>query len=520
MIGASILVSLLTLVAGLTSFVNQLVMARLFGASMDMDAYLIAISIPLFVSGVLSAVLSYSLVPVLMRHNADPVTYRRFAGLLLISLIVVALVIAGLGFIAAPLQIGTLGDSLSASAQRNAIQIARIAWLTVALTLVVGHLNAMHNAVRIFLLPVAVNILPLVGMIAAGLAFGSAYGPLAIAWGMFAGYLLAIPVLLRRTRSALDLSTQCLRSWKDVTEYLIRTPLMLLAMLCFTVYQSIDAYWAPQVGTGNLAYLGYSQRILIAVGSLVIAGPSAVLMPRLAEAHAEGRVTDLLHDTMRTVRTVIAFALPAALFISLLAEPLVRLCFERGAFDRQATRGVAGVLPLMMPGMIAMLCVVVLFRALFSRHDVMRAALLGILATVLYFALSGLLSHPLGVKGIALAYALSWWLVLTLTALSLWRGHRTLLLCRENRRFALRLIVSAAAMGVVVIGGRFWIDATGAGSGFLLLQLGLIAVVAGSVYFTVAIRILRIDDVRLIYDFLLSRIGAFLLRSNIGISRR
>jgi putative peptidoglycan lipid II flippase len=519
MIGSSILVSSLTLIAGLMSFLNQLVMARLFGASVDMDAYLIAISIPLFVAGVLSAVLSYSLVPALVAHKADPATYRRFAGLLLLCLIAVAMVIACAGFVAAPTQVGILGGSLPIQAQADAIRIARISWMTVGLTLVVGHLNAMHNADRFFLIPVTMAILPFVGMIVGGLAFGSSHGPLAIAWGMSAGYLLAIPALLLRSLPTLDLSTHCLRLWKDVAGYLIRAPLMLLAMLCFTVYQSIDAYWAPQVGTGNLSYLGYAQRILVGIGTLVIAGPSAVLMPRLAEAHAEGRVTDLLHDTARTVRGVIAFATPAAIFISLLAAPLVRLCFERGAFDHQTTLGVAGVLPVMMLGMVMMLCVVILFRALFSRHDFTRAALLGILATVSYFGLSGFLSQWWGVKGIAIAYAFSWSLVLVLAALSLWRGHIVLLLCRENRLFAGRLVVIAMAMAVVVIGGRYWINAPKIGSELLLLQLGLIAVLACMTYFTVAIRILKVDEVCIIYEFLFRKIAEHMPQYNSWFSR-
>jgi len=519
MIGSSILVSSLTLIAGFMSFLNQLVMARLFGVSVDMDAYLIAISIPLFVSGVLSAVLSYSLVPALVAHKADPVTYRRFAGLLLLSLIVVAMVIACAGFVVAPVQVGILGGSLPAHALADAIQIARISWLTVALALVVGHLNAMHNAARIFLLPVAVSMLPFVGMIVAGLAFGSEHGPLVIAWGMSAGYLLAIPALLLRSLPTFDFSTHCLRLWKDVAGYLIRTPLMLLAMLCFTVYQSIDAYWAPQVGTGNLSYLGYAQRILVGIGTLVIAGPSAVLLPRLAEAHAEGRNIDLLHDTARTMRAVFAFATPPAIFISLLAEPLVRLCFERGAFDHQATLGVAGVLPVMMLGMVMMLCVVILFRALFSRHDVTRASLLGILATVLYFALSGFLSQRWGVKGIAIAYALSWWLVQVLAALSVWQGHMALLLCRENRVFAVRMVVIALAMVVVAIVGRYWLNAFKVESGLLLLQLGLIAVLACLTYYTVAIRILKVDEVCIIYDFLIRKMEAHIPQCNSWFSR-
>lgn len=515
MIGSSILVSILTLLTGLVSFLNQLVMARLFGASMDMDAYLIAVSIPLLVSGVLSAVLSYSLVPALIMHKADHVTYRRFAGLLLISLIIVAIVIACAGAAAAPIQISILGGSLSGQAQDNAVQIARISWLTIVLTLVVGHLNAMHNAVRMFLPPVVASMLPFIGMIVAGLAFGAGHGPLAIAWGMLAGYLMAIPMLLRRILPELDLTTHCLLLWEDVAGFLRRTPAVLLAMLCFTVYQSIDAYWAPQTGTGNLAYLGYAQRILVAIGSLVIAGPSAVLMPRLSEAHAEGRATDLLHDTMRAVRTVIAFSMPAAILISLLAVPLIRLCFERGAFDSQATLGVASVLPLMMLGMIAMLCVVIQFRALFAKHDIVFASMLGALATALYFVMSWVLSRKLGIEGIALSYALTWWLVLSISALMLWRGHMEILLSKKNLVFSAKLALLAVLTSVVVMTGRLWIGDADSDVGRLFLQLCIVSMIAVIIYFSVAIRMLGIEDIRLIYAFLSSKCASLMPRPRI-----
>ena len=192
MIGSSILVSVLSLVAGIASFLSQLVVARLFGASVDMDAYLIAISIPLFVSGVCSAVFSYSLVPALIAHNTDSSAYMRFAGLLFLCVTAAAVVITCAGFAAAPLQIHVLGSSLPLEARCEAMRVARVSWLTVGLTLLVGYLGAMRNAARKFFLPAFLTISPFVGMIVAGLVFGSTWGPLSIAWGMFAGYLLAV----------------------------------------------------------------------------------------------------------------------------------------------------------------------------------------------------------------------------------------------------------------------------------------------------------------------------------------
>ncbi len=385
--------------------------------------------------------------------------------------------------------------------------------MTAGVIIIVGQLTAMHNAASRFLLPIFANMVPFVGMIVAGLVFAPTYGPLSVTWGMLLGFLLVIPLLLVYTFSAFDLSARCLMLWKDVARYLFRVPLIMLAMLCFTVFQAIDAYWAPQIGTGNLAYLGYSQRILVALGSLVIVGPSAVILPRLAQAYADGRIKDLLHDTLRAVRMVIAFSLLIALSVSMLAAPLVRLLFERGAFDMHATQGVAAIMPLMMTGMVAMLCVVMVFRALYAKHDIVRASLLGILITVLYFGLSGLLSQSFGVEGIALAYALSWWLVLLLSALILWRGYMKMIFCKENLTFIGQLIVLVVVTGIVVEAGKYWILESNVSMGLLILQLGVVAAAAATVYFTIAIRVLGMEDVRLIYIFISSKCAMFIPES-------
>lgn len=505
MLGSSILVSLASLLVSFVGFANQLVLARLFGASMSMDAYLIAASVPMLLSGILSAALGYSLVPALMVHKSDFAAYRRFSGLLLISLLMVSVLTSAVGFLAAPVQIGLLGDALSSAAKQQAVEIARVSWMATGVILIVDYLRGMHNAARRFLIPIFASMASQIGMILAGLAFGPTYGPLAVAWGMLAGFSLVIPVLLIQTLSELDFSTRCLVQLKDVAGYLYSTPLIMLAMLCFTVFQSVDAYWAPQVGTGSLAYLGYSQRILVALGSLVIVGPAAVMLPRLAEAYAMGRIKDMLHDTRRAVWMVLAFALPVALSVSVLAAPLVRLLFERGEFDHNATQGVAAILPLMMMGMMAMLCVVMVFRALFAKHDAVRASLLGMLAAILYFSLSGLLSQRFGVEGIALAYALTWWLVLFMSALMLWRGYLAMLFCIENLVFGGQLALLAVVMGVVLLAGKQWMITANADTGLLVLQLGVVAASAFAVYFTIAIRMLSIEGVQVVYIFLRSK---------------
>jgi putative peptidoglycan lipid II flippase len=279
-------------------------------------------------------------------------------------------------------------------------------------------------------------------------------------------------------------------------------------MLCFTAFQFTDAYWAPSTGTGNLAYLGYCQRILVAVGNLIIAGPAAVILTKLAASYAAGKTKDLIQDTMRAVRMVILFAMPIAVAVSILANPVVQLLFERGAFDQQATYGVALLLPWMMLGMIAMLCVVIIFKAFFAMQDINFAAMIGGLTTAIYFILAGFFSQRFGVVGISVAYAMTWWFILLICVATLWRGEIQQVFSQANMKFAKQLLILCFLTGCVVMIGDEWIVTTNAETWVKVIELGLVAVLSAIVYFTLAIRVLKVDEICIIYVFITSKLKA------------
>lgn len=507
MLKSSLVVNLATLLVSLVGFVNQIVLAKLFGASISMDAYLISLSAPMLVSGIVSAGIGYTTVPAMMIHKSNLEEYRRFSGLLLISLTAISAAISIAGFLAAPAQIAILGASLPSATQRQAIEIARLAWITAGVMIVAAYFKAVHNAANRLLLATAAGIVPFLTMIAAGLLFADSFGPVAVAWGMLLGFLLVIPLLWLHARSDIEISAKCLRLAKSVAEYLSRAPLILLAMLCFTVFQSIDAYWAPQIGTGNLAYLGYCHRLLVAIGNLLIVGPSAAILPRLAAAHADGRIDDLLRDSLRALRMVFVIAVPIALAVSVLATPIVQILFERGAFDHRATQAVAALLPPMMFGMAAMLCIVIVCRALFARHDNLWASMLGIFTTVLYFFFSAILSKKMGATGIALSYALTWWLMLALSIVILWRGHLDLFFRKETGLFVGRIAVLTGLTGAVLTVGAELIKLANTEGWMLLFLLGIVAVTVTGCFLFLAIRALRLEEIRLLYAFLISKLA-------------
>jgi putative peptidoglycan lipid II flippase len=438
-------------VLGLTTFVNQLVIARSFGTGGHMDAYLIAISVPFLVMGIVGGIISYGVVPILSgRRLTDKQNYRRFVGEILIAFALLGLSVAVVGYFISPVLLSVLAPALSQLVRPEAIGIARISWITVGCCFIVSYLAAVQNAERRFAWPVLTAMLPFLGMIMAAVLWASRIGTLALAWGMLAGNILSVIVLWLGVNSEISLRSSPNNVWRETQPILAAIPLILISTLCFTVFGTVDAFWASSLGPSNVSYLGYGQRIVIALGTFVIQGPSVVLGPYLSEFAAAGQVSRFRETAARAVRTVLAVTVPVALLIGLLRTPIIELLFQRGAFDQRATAGTTSVLVGMLAGMVAMVNVIILLRALHARRDIRGAAIIGALGATIYFSLSGLFSKWLGLSGIVLSYLITWYLLLGFAIWRIWRTEFMRVFALPNLRFIARLLIASAACAIPV----------------------------------------------------------------------
>jgi peptidoglycan biosynthesis protein MviN/MurJ (putative lipid II flippase) len=243
--------------------------------------------------------------------------------------------------------------------------------------------------------------------------------------------------------------------------------------------------------------LGYCQRLLVAIGTIIVAGPSLILQPRLAAASASGDEISFVRDLERAMRLTVIICTPIALWVSWLAAPIVRVAFERGAFDRTVTLKVAHLLPFMLTGMVPMLCTIILFRAFYARSDLRTAATLGFLGPVLYFIFSGVLISR-GIAGIGIAYVLTW------SVLFLVGAHRVLSpnSLNANARSFLRelVLLLATALLSAVMSMRFLSDWQSDDAAILFSKLVAAGVFSTAVCAFVALKIARVHDLQLLAE--------------------
>jgi putative peptidoglycan lipid II flippase len=184
--------------------------------------------------------------------------------------------------------------------------------------------------------------------------------------------------------------------------------------------------------------------------------------------------------------------IPASVTVAVLATPIVRLLYQRGAFTPEQTTVVAGALAAFSLGLTFNGAMLMLNRAFFSLQEnwIPTAVAVGnlVLNALLDWAL-----YRVGVWGIPLSTSLG---NIACTVVLVWLLRRRL----GGMRLApilsavARILVAAAIMGVAtyfawrgidsIVGGRFVVQAIALAGG----------IVVGSVVYVVSCRLLRVRE--------------------------
>jgi putative peptidoglycan lipid II flippase len=226
-----------------------------------------------------------------------------------------------------------------------------------------------------------------------------------------------------------------------------------------------------------VSWLYFANRLLELPLGIVGVAMGTVLIPEMARAVQADDHTAIAHAESRGLELAVGLGLPAALGLSVLSEPIVRLLFEHGAFTTGDTVATAQALAWLTFALPAHVLVKALSPAFFAREDTMAPLFATLQAIVITIALAFVLGHLFGPNGIAAALALGAWS----NALSLIRRGATTFgfsIDAEARRRLPRILAAALAMGAAL---WFAARALPAGGHGVVEAAGLFALIAAGV---------------------------------------
>jgi len=406
-IQATTIVTAIILVVKGLGFVEKILLAYFFGTGIQVDAYLVAYSIPFSAYVVLREVVKPSFLPTFLRarQSAERDGWRLFGVVgtvlfLLLSLATIAAIVFAEGLISLAVP-GFTGEQRLLAVRLTRLIMPALLLLGLS-TLTTATLYAQKRFIPPALGDVSFRAGPILFLLALGGVPALALGTVLGALGKLAIEASSLGRHLRRVRPSLDLAFEPVR-----TAGKLAAPLLAALFLSLFIGPLVENAFASRMGVGGVSALGFARKIAETLTTILPYTLGLVLLPFSAEMAARQDHRALAQTLTGAVRGLTLLFLPVTVGLLLLRSPFIQLLFERGAFDAASTQLTAGPLMFYALALLPFALEVVVIQFFFARQDTLTPVLADIAAFVLNVALIPLLMPTLGLGGIALAAALA-----------------------------------------------------------------------------------------------------------------
>ena len=272
----------------------------------------------------------------------------------------------------------------------------------------------------------------------------------AMAWGVFIGgavqLVFQIPFLARA-----GVLVKPTWGWRDPQVTKVRK-LMIPALFGVSVSQInllLDTLIASFLVTGSISWLYYADRLLEFPLGLFGIAIATVILPTLSRDFVADKPQHFAANMDWAVRMVSLLGIPAAAGLIILAEPMLLVLFQRGAFTSETATFSSYSLIAYATGLWSFMLVKILAPGFFSRQDTRTPVKFGIWSMFANMVFNLVLAVPYGYVGLAMATALS----ATLNAALLyWQLHRdnTFRASRTTLAFVAKVVAATGAMVAVL----------------------------------------------------------------------
>jgi len=496
-----------TMASRILGLVREQVMAHLFGASHQMDAFNVAFRLPnlvrdLFAEGAMSAAFVPTFTRHLQAHGREAAwTLGRRA---LTALLVVTGVLAAAGVIfAEPLTRLFAGSFAAVPGKLElTVQLTRVMFPFLMLVAVAVAAMGMLNALGRFFVPAlspamfnvafvaaAIGLVPFMPAVGLDPIMGLAIGVLLGGLGQL---LLQWPPL---AREGFTFRPDFAPRDPALREILLLMGPGTIGLAATQVNVYVNTVLATSQEAGAVSWLNYAFRILYLPVGLFGVSVATASLPVLSR-HAGSGDTAALRDTVsHALRLMLMLNIPATMGLVVLATPIVRLLFERGRFSSADTAAVAVALMAYSPGLLGYSAVKVLSPTFYALRDARTPVMVSVVSVLVNAALNLALVRVLGYMGLALGTAIA---SLVNASLLVWLLRRRLGRVDGRRILSatIRMTIASAVMAVAAWGTHTLLEQQVLMGDLLLLQVVRVgaSIGAGVLMLIGMSRVMRLDE--------------------------
>lgn len=404
---------------------RQVIVARQFGVSAELDAFNAANNLPDLLFALISGgALAIAFIPVLsevLQRAGREAAWELFSRVANWAFLITAIAAAVLAFFAEPIVRAELGIAPGFNPELQALvadlmRLDLIATLIFSLSgLVIAGLQANQHFFLPAMAPAIYDLGQIFGALVLAPQTALTLGPVRFpAAGLGVHGLVYGAILGAALHLGVQIPGLVRYRFQWVPRLGTRHPgLLQVARLMGPRIVTIGAFnlvfvvqdnLASRLDIGSVTALTYGWLIMQVPETILGTAIGTAILPTLAEHFARGDARAFEASVARAARVLLAFSLPMAALLAICLRPLVEGIF---AFDPRGTELVVWAARAYLAGLVGHCLLELAARAFYARQEArvpMAAAILGALAFVVF---GSLLYRPLGAAGIGLSNSLA-----------------------------------------------------------------------------------------------------------------
>lgn len=399
-----------SLLSYLLGLVRDHLLARTFGASLEVDVYNSAFIVPEFLLTFwITGALSLSVVPVLSGYITQGKSDQAYRSLnaILSLLAVVVVILEILAFIFMPQLALLVAPGFGSAEHATIAQYSRLLLIAALGFTLSGVWGSALVSNRQFIGFAASPILYNLGIIFGIVFLSSQFGITGVVYGAVGGALLhalvRFPELWRagyRPRVVWDLKDQGLRQILKLT-----WPRM-GGLFIFEGNMWLYNALASWLSSGSVAMFNFARNFQSVPVSLFGISLATAAFPVLSAHFSAHKEQEFLRTWAQTFARILFFTLPSALGLMLLSRSIIATFLEAGRFTANDTALTAVALSTFAWAVVFESLVHILARTFYARKDMVTPMKIVLVATGVNVVASILLSRWIGVAGLTLSFSI------------------------------------------------------------------------------------------------------------------
>ncbi|MEY3744046.1 MAG: hypothetical protein RLZZ541_1101 [Pseudomonadota bacterium] len=368
----------MTFVSRILGFVRDTLIARVFGAGMLSDAFIVAFKIPNLLRRVSAeGAFSQAFVPILAEYKSQR-SFEETHSLINRVATWMGMILVGvtmLGMLAAPLIVALIAPGFTAdhAKMQLTIELLRITFPYIFFISLVSMAGGVLNTYNKFGIPAFTPVWLNVSMIVAVLFFADHFAePIKVlAWAVFfGGFLQLIFQIPFLKQIGLLPKFELKRDDEGVWRILKLMGPAVLGVSVAQISLIINTVFASFLKTGSVSWLYYADRLMEFPTGVMGVALGTILLPSLSKAYASQDDVEYSQLLDWGLRLTFILAAPAAVALAVLSAPLVVALFHYGKFTGIDVLMTQQALVAYSVGLLGLILVKILAPGFYARQNI------------------------------------------------------------------------------------------------------------------------------------------------------